>query len=182
MELSFDFSTGTLVLALVIFALRVFNYAISTLRLVFIARGMKVLSAVLAFVEGLIFAVVISQVVTDLSNLTTLLAYCLGAAGGSYLGMELEARLITSYSTVTIIARQAGTTIADALRDNNYGATVTHGEGRDGHVTIIRSSTVNKDLPALIDTVNGINSDAFIEVDATRTIRRGWLPGGPPHR
>ncbi|MEO1287708.1 MAG: DUF5698 domain-containing protein [Chloroflexota bacterium] len=168
--------------ALLIFALRVFNYAISTIRLVFIGRGVRIGAAVIAFVEALIFAVVIANVVRDLSDLVNLFAYCLGAAVGSYVGMWLEARFIVSYSTVTIITHRLGAEIAEALRNRNYGVTVSKGEGRDGEVDIIRSTTINRDVSLLVSIVQSVNPDAFIDVEAARSLYRGWIPGGPPRR
>jgi len=172
----------TIAFALLIFSLRVFNYAISTIRLVFVGRGMRVWSAGIAFVEAFIFAVVIANVVSEINDALNLFAYCLGAAGGSYVGMWLESKFIVSYSTVNIIVKERGTAIADALRERNYGVTVSKGEGRDGTVDILRCTTTNKQAPLLISIVQAENPDAFINVEASRTPTRGWLPGGPPRR
>ena len=168
--------------ALLIFVLRVFNYAISTIRLVFIGRDYRLPAAAIAFVEALIFAVVISQVLKNVTYIPNLLAYCLGASVGSYLGQYLESRLVVSYSTVTIITQEKGQQIANALRAANYGVTRTIGEGRDGEVDILRSTAVNRDLPALKAIVNDIHPDAFLEVESARSLSRGWIPGGPPRR
>lgn len=175
-----ELTLDVILFALMLFALRVLNYAISTIRLVFIGRGWRLPAAIIAFFEALIFAVVIAKVVGDLSNLTYLLAYCLGASVGSYVGMWLEARFVVSYSTVTIIASEKGHEIAEALRQNNYGATLSKGEGREGEVDIVRSTTVNRDVPSLVRVVHEVNPDAFIDIEAARTLYRGWIPGGPP--
>ncbi|GAB5490520.1 MAG: hypothetical protein Phog2KO_07350 [Phototrophicaceae bacterium] len=180
--MEFIFTPEVIAFAGLIFALRVFNYSISTLRLVFIGRGMRFWAAFIAFFEALIFAVVIAQVVQDLENVMSLLAYCLGASVGSYIGMWLESRFIVSYSTVTIITHKLGKEIATALRDHNYGVTVSKGEGRDGQVDIIRSTTVNKDIPTLISVVQGVNPDAFIDIETARSLYRGWIPGGPARK
>jgi len=178
-----ELTLAGLLFALLIFGLRVVNYTISTIRLVFIARDLRVFAAGLAFIEAFIFVVVIAQVVQDLTgNLLNLGAYCLGAAVGSYMGMWLEGRFIVSYSTVTVITHALGQEIAKALREQNYGVTLTYGEGRDGEVIIMRSTTINRDVPALMRTVREMNPDAFIEVESARTLRRGWIPGGPPRR
>lgn len=177
-----ELELADLLLAGLIFALRVFNYSISTIRLVFIARGGKVIAACIAFVEALIFAIVMASVITEINNIPNLLAYCFGAAIGSYLGMWLEARFVVSYSTVTIITREHAQTIADTLREHNYGVTVTRGEGREGEVSLIHSSTVNRSIPKLIALVREINPDAFIQTEQARTVQRGWIPGGPPRR
>lgn len=180
--MEFIFTPEVIAFAALIFGLRVFNYSISTMRLVFIGRGMRFWAAFIAFFEALIFAVVIARVVQDLGNFMSLLAYCLGASVGSYVGMWLETKFIVSYSTVTIITHHDGANIADALRSYNYGVTVTKGEGRDGQVDIIRSTTVNKDIALLVSIVQDINHNAFIDVEGVRTPYRGWIPGGPPRK
>lgn len=175
-------TVDVILFALLLFSLRVLNYTISTIRLVFISRGLKLFAAMMAFTEAFIFAVVMASVVSDLNNIANLLAYCGGAAFGSYLGMWLEGRLFTRYSTATIITRKLGREIAEALRDGGFGATLSMGEGREGEVAIIRSSTLNNDLPSLMDIVRDINPSAFIEVESATVLRRGWIPGGPPAR
>ncbi len=164
-----------LLLALLIFGLRVFNYAISTIRMVLIARGGRIGGAALAFVEALIFAVVIAQVVTDLDNLSNLMAYCLGAAVGSYLGMVLEAHFISAYMTVTIIAQGQGRELAALLRDKGYGITETMGEGRDGPVYMLRSVIDKRDTHHLLKVVRDFAPTAFVAIEEARAIQRGWM-------
>lgn len=161
-----------------IFVLRVINYAISTIRLVFIARNRRFLAALLAFVEAFVFAVVMARIVSDLSNILNLFAYCLGASVGSYVGMAIEARFVTSYSTLTVITPAYGDEIACRLRECGYGVTVTQGAGRDGAVDILRSSVISRDIPAVVSTIRTIHPEAFIEVEQARTLMRGWLPNG----
>lgn len=165
-----------------LFSLRVTNYAVGTVRLVMIARNRRWIAAILAFIEALVFAIVMANVVTDLTNLVNLMAYCLGAAAGSYVGMVLEAQLFVSYSTVNIIAKELGHDIANALRDAGFGATLTQGEGRDGIVSIIRTSAISRDVPYVMKIVRKINSDVFVEMESIRPIHRGWIPGGPNRR
>lgn len=179
-DLTMALDFGALLFAILLFFLRVLNYAIGTMRLVFIARDYRMLAAITAFMEALIFALVMAQVLDDISNLTNLLAYCFGAAIGSYVGQWFEARMIKSYSTVTIIVREQGREIANRLRENNYGATLSTGEGRDGEVSIIRSTAINRDIPHLVKVVNSVNPKAFVDVEAARRLYRGWLPGNAP--
>ena len=182
MSIELTLDAAAIGFALLIFTLRVINYAISTIRLVFIARSRKVWSSMLAVLEAFIFAVVITSIVSDLTNVVNLVSYCLGAGVGSYLGMWLETRFITSYSSVTSIMNHHSADVASSLRAEGYGVTVTHGEGRDGQVDILVSSTVNRDVPYMISIIRKINPDAFVQVDAKSTIQRGWIPGGPPRR
>jgi uncharacterized protein YebE (UPF0316 family) len=167
-----------LLFAGLIFVLRVLNYAISTVRMVAISRQQRWLSASLAFLEAMIFAVVIANIVNDLDNLVNLMAYCLGAAAGGWVGMALESRFITSYMTVNIITSNKGHDIAMALRDKGYGVTETVGEGRDGPVTMLRSIVVSRDVPNVLKVSRAIDNSAFIAVEEARAIQRGWLRSG----
>lgn len=165
-----------LLFAALIFIMRVFNYAISTVRTVVTARQQRVISAALAFVEALVFAVVIANVVNDLDNLLNLFAYCLGASGGSYVGMVLESRFIISYMSVNIITSNGtGHQIAVALREAGFGVTEHHGEGRDGAVTILRSVVNNRDVPTVLGITRGVDPKAFISVEEARAIQQGWM-------
>src|SRR5688572_28193606 len=138
--MTFDLSLDAVFLASIIFALRVFNNALGTVRVVLITRDMRLWAAIFAFIESLTFALVISSVVKYLNKFLNLTAYCLGFSVGGYVGMAIEARFITSYVTAHIITKEKGHEIAVALReDHGYGVTETVGIGRDGEVQVLRS-------------------------------------------
>lgn len=164
-----------LLIASGIFILRVLNYAITTIRTVAIARQQRVFSSVLAFVEALLFAVVIGSIVKDLENAINLMAYCLGAAVGGYLGMVLESRFITSYMTINIMAHDKGKAVAEALRAQGFGVTTITGEGRDGAVTMLRCVVMNRETGQVLAITREIDDKAFIAMEETRSIQHGWL-------
>jgi len=167
-------------LAALLFGLRVFNYAISTLRLVSIARGKKIIASWLAFIEALVFAVTMASVVADLSNLLNLAAYCFGAATGSYVGMWLESKFVRSFSTVQVITNSGGHELAEHLRGCGFGVTETRGLGRDGEVIIVRSTVNSKDVARMIEEIRNVLPNAFIEVETARAIQRGFIAGMTP--
>lgn len=163
-----------------IFLLRVLNYAISTIRTVMIARGRRWMASALAFVEAFLFAVVIASIVTDIStNMLNLVAYCLGAAAGGWVGMAIESRYITSYLTINIIPHQkgkdAGHAIAMALREAGYGVTETLGEGRDGPLTLVRCVVAKRDTATVMRITRGSDPQAFISIEEAHAIHSGWL-------
>ena len=162
-------------LAIAIFFMRIINYAVGTLRLVVITRNMRALAASFAFIEAFIFAVVIANIVSNLDDTLNLFAYCMGASVGSYLGMIMEARFITSYRVVNIITHTNGHEIAVILRDAGFGVTESHGEGRDGHVVILRSVVINTDLKRLMDTIKDYEEETFISIEEARAVRHGWI-------
>lgn len=161
-----------------IFTLRVLNYALGTLRLVFITRGRRLIASALAGLEALIFAVVIADVVQDLNNIPNLIAYCFGAGFGSWVGMALEAKLIRSYTIVNVFANQDGLEITEALRQAGYGVTTTISQGRDGEVLTLRSVIDRRQVKTFMKTVHQINPNAFIAIEEARGVTRGWLGMG----
>jgi uncharacterized protein YebE (UPF0316 family) len=160
---------------LLIFVLRVFNVGIGTFRLVIIARGQRLLAAVLGFVESAAFAYTIANVAADLSNLPNFLAYCGGFSVGSYVGMWVESMLIRSFVSVNVFAREGGSAIAAALRAAGFGVTVTQGEGRDGEVTLLRSIMSSRDSGRALNIIREVQDNAFVSVEPAVTVYRGYL-------
>lgn len=164
--------------AFMIFVLRVLNYAVSTIRTVTIARGRRWMASFLAFVEAFLFAVVIASIVTDITtNVLNLVAYCLGAAAGGWVGMAIEARFITSYLTINIIPhnKPVGHQIAVELRESGYGVTETYGEGREGAVTMLRCVVAKRQVQPVLRIARRIDHEAFISMEEAHAIYRGWL-------
>lgn len=161
--------------ALLIFVLRIVNSAVGTIRVVVVARDRRILASIMAFVEALVFAVVIANVVSDLSNLPNLIAYCGGFAVGNYVGMAIEARLVTSYVIVNIISAQDGHGIAVALRDAGHGVTEIKGAGGSGDVAMLSSVVQRRDVPDVLKTVYRINPKAFVTMEEARSVQHGWM-------
>lgn len=164
-----------ILLALLIFVLRIINSALGTIRVIVTIHQHRWLASVLAFIEALVFAIVIANVVKDLANFLNLMAYCGGFALGNYLGMVIEQRYITSYMTATIIVQEKGREIALALRNHGYGVTETLGEGREGMVMMLRSVLLQRDVPNMLKIVRQVHPQAFVSVEEARAIHKGWI-------
>lgn len=173
-----DLDTTILLGALAIFALRVVAVTISTVRMLILVQGRRFLSTVMGFFESLLFAVALGGVVTQLDNVWNLMAYSLGFATGTYLGMVLEARVVTNFLTVNIISPKHAHKIAEAIRAAGFGATEMIGVGADGMVGSVRAVVRRSESRQVLDVVNRIDGDAFVTLDETRAIRHGWLRAG----
>lgn len=164
-----------LLLALAIFVLRIINNAMGTIRIVLIARQRMVFASMLAFVESLIFAFTVANVVNDLSNPLTLTAYCGGFAVGSYVGMLLERRFIRSFNSINVVTSNGGHELAAFLRDADFGVTETVGDGRDGRVSMLRLIVDRRDTLRALDMIREQNPEAFVAIEEARTIRQGYI-------
>jgi uncharacterized protein YebE (UPF0316 family) len=64
-----------IVLPLLIFAARVIDVSIGTMRIVFVSKGKKTLAPILGFVEVIIWLLAISQIMRNLDNVICYIAY-----------------------------------------------------------------------------------------------------------
>jgi uncharacterized protein YebE (UPF0316 family) len=190
--LSSETLTVWVYLPLLIFVARTADMTLSTLRVAFIAQGRRVLAPLVGFVEALIWLVVISQALTHLSNPMCAIAYAGGFAAGNYAGLRLEERLAMGRRMVRFIlpnrpADAAEEDVVAELRDEGFGVTVVHGDGRDGPVDILFTLARRADVPRLIEIVSRVHPKAFFSVADVRQASAetypqvvrggsGWLP------
>ena len=96
-------------LPLLIFCARVCDVSISTIRLILLYRGRRVLAPVLGFIEVLIWLLAMRQIMSNLTNPFIYIGFAGGFAMGNYVGIILEEKLAESLGTrVTIEPREKG--------------------------------------------------------------------------
>ncbi len=162
------------VLPLAIFALRVTDMSLDTLRVLFVVRGRKAQAWILGFTQSAIWVVAISSVLANLDNPVNVLGYAAGFATGSVLGMVIEERLAIGHGHVRIISSRRGSAIAEAIRQAGYAATEIPGRGKDGTVAVINTSVRRRDIDRVRKAVSQIDGQAFITVEEVRPIHRGF--------
>jgi uncharacterized protein YebE (UPF0316 family) len=94
--------------ALGIFALRVGDMSMDTMRMLFVVRGRKGLAWGLGFVQSLIYIVAISTVLANLNNPLNIVGYAAGFATGNVIGMLIEERLAIGHIHFRIISSNLG--------------------------------------------------------------------------
>jgi len=164
-----------LVAFLTIFVLRVIGVTLATIRVLIMMRGKKVISASIGFFEVLVYVLAIGPVINNLGNVWNLLGYCLGFAVGTLVGMWLEERLALGYASVRIVSKYRGQAVVKAIRDDGYGATFEWGQGRDGAVGLVVATVRRKEVDKVCALADEIDPSAFVTVEETRTIRRGYM-------
>ena len=163
-------------LPFLIFALRVTNNVIGTLRVILVSREQRFWGFAFASLESLLFAYTAGHVITDLNNIPNLAAYVLGFAVGGIVGMQVEHRFVKSYESVTVIAsRETSHAMALALRAKGHGVTEIMGEGAHGEVEELRIIVHRRDLHQVLRTIHAIKDDVFVTVEHSEFIRGGWI-------
>jgi uncharacterized protein YebE (UPF0316 family) len=157
-----------------IFVLRVLGVSLSTVRVLLMTRGKKLFSAILGFFEVLVYAVAIGKVVQDLNNIPNLMSYCLGFSVGTLLGMWLEGRIAIGFATIRVIS-PGRNQVAEAIRRVGYGATEGMAYGKEGIVGTVKTVVRRRDVKAVCEIVYQRAPDAFITIEDTQKVERGYL-------
>lgn len=160
--------------ALLIFALRVSDMSLDTMRVLMVMRGRKGLAWVLGFFQSAIFVLAISSVLTNLDNPLNVVGYAAGFATGNVLGMFIEERLAIGHIHLTIVSSRRGSAIAESLRTHGYAVTEVPARGKDGTVSLLNCNVLRKNVEAVRGIVNEVDPDAFITAEEVRPVRRGY--------
>lgn len=160
--------------ALLIFALRVGDMTLDTIRVLFVVRGKKLLVWILGFFQSLIFVVAISSVLSELDNILNVIGYATGFATGNLVGMLIEQRLAIGHVLVNIISSNRGAFIAEKLRSGGYAVTEIAGRGKNGTVFELHASVLRKDVTHVETIVLEADPQAFVTAEDVRPVRRGF--------
>jgi uncharacterized protein YebE (UPF0316 family) len=118
-----------IILPILIFLARITDVTVGTLRILFISKGYRFIAPLLGFIEVLIWITAMKEIMQNLSNVVTYIAYAGGFAMGNFIGMIVENKLSLGLVAVRVITDNA-TEIAQALDKKNYGITVVEAEAR----------------------------------------------------
>lgn len=161
-------------LALGIFALRLADMALDTIRVLFVVRGRRKLAWVLGFFQSLLFVIAISQVLVNLTNVLSVVAWAAGFATGNVVGMIIEDRMAIGHIQFTIISSSRGAAVAEDLRKNGFAVTEIAARGRSGMVTLLQVNVLRKDMDNIETIVLEADPEAFVTAEEVRPIRRGY--------
>lgn len=178
--------------ALLIFALRIVDVSLDTMRVIFAIRGKRLVAAVLGFFIALIWLVAVSNAVRHVDSIWHLLGYAGGYATGTFVGVTIERFVAYGIAMVRVISRHHGIEIAEALRARGYGATEFAGQGREGRVELVTAVVQRGHVDEVLDIIEKWDPDAFVTVEEPKVMRGGlvatrewpvvglvdrWLPG-----
>jgi uncharacterized protein YebE (UPF0316 family) len=160
--------------ALLIFALRITDVSMGTVRTTMIMRGQRKWAALIGFVEVTIWVLAISRVIANLDTIWNVVGYSGGFATGTLLGMWIEDKLALGFADVNIVSMNKGLEIAAKIRQRGYGATQMQAEGKSGPVHFVQVIAPRKQVREVIRLVNEVDATAFVTVQDARQVMRGY--------
>ena len=161
---------STLLLALLIFAMRVFDVTLGTLRIVNLVRGARWLAGALGFFESLSWIIAAGLVVGNLDSPVKIVAFAGGFATGTVLGSWLEGRIALGKSMLRIVTSVTTPGVDTSLRAEGYAVTVVNAEGFQGDVRVAFSVVPRNRVPHVLDIVRAANPEAFVTIEGVDTL------------
>lgn len=163
--------------SLFLFAARVTDYSIATLRFQMTHQGKKGLAWIFAFAQALIFILAVSEVLTNMEHVLKLFAYAAGFATGNVVGMWLDSKLALGFIQLQIVSSRRGDEVAKAIRRAGYGVTLIPARGKDGTVNIISCTIRRRELRHLEALVSAVDPESFVISEMARSVSKGyWQP------
>jgi uncharacterized protein YebE (UPF0316 family) len=163
-------------LPLYIFLAEVCVVTISTMRTIFVARGMKFLAPLLGLFEVSIWLFAIGEVIKHLNDWHCSAAFAGGFTLGNFLGIILEEKLAIGSVGVHMITHRDASRLIDALRAANYGVTRIEAEGATGPVQVVYTVVKRKDLERVLKIARRFHPNVFYSVDDLHSAAAGVAP------
>lgn len=160
-------SLTALGIAALIFAARVADVSLGTLRTAFIVRGRRAFAFAVGFCEVLVWVVVVAQVINNLNHPIYVFAFALGFATGTVVGITVEGWFAIGEQVVRVFTAK-GESMASAMREKGCMVTMFSGSGRDGSVHLLFIQVPRRQTNTVIAAVRKFDPSCFYTVDDVR--------------
>ena len=149
-------STTVFVTFWLIVLARITDVSLDTVRTVSVVQGRRAFAAVLGFFQAVVYVLAIAKVLLNMNQPVYALAYGLGFAAGTYLGMLIEQRLAFGMQMVLLLTPK-GHELAEVLRAGNYRVAEVKGHVREGDRTILCVQLPRRDVQKLIRLATAVD-------------------------
>ncbi|MDD3919706.1 MAG: DUF5698 domain-containing protein [Eubacteriales bacterium] len=162
-----------------IFLGKILEVSTSTLRIVLINRGVRLVGSLLAVFEIILWLVITSTVLEGFrSDIWKVVFYAAAFGCGNYLGSWLDERLAFGLSSIQAVVpgMQEADTVACALRDRGYAVTMLDVQGKEaGRHYMLMLMLKRKTLQEAVDIINQNCKSAVITVSDVKSQKGGYM-------
>ena len=165
-------NTTIFVTFLLIVLARVTDVSLGTIRMVSVIQGRRTFAAVLGFLEAIVFISVVAKVLLNMNQPIYAVAYGLGFAGGTYVGLVIEQRLAFGKQLVFLLTAKAPE-LTEVLRAADFKVAEVKGRIPEGDRTILCVEIRRRDAQKLICLASAVDERCASIVHDIRTTDSG---------
>lgn len=159
-----------LILPLLIFMARVTDVSLATMRVMYIMNGAKRWAPVLGFFESMIWLLAIGQIIQNISNAWSYLAYASGYATGTFIGMLIEEKIAMGRMVVRIISKTDVSDLIGWLIDKGYRYNSVEAMDHEGNANILFTVVPRSKLDDFLKVVRYYQPDAYYTVEGVKRV------------
>ncbi len=174
-------STTVLITSCLIVLARITDVSLDTIRTVSIIQGRRGFATVLGFFEAVVYICAVAKVLLNMNQPVYALAYGLGFAAGTYLGMVIEQRLAFGNQVVLLLTSK-GRELAELLRSRDYYAAELKGRIHEGDLTILGVEIPRCNAQKLIRLARSVDEHCDFIVHDIRLAHFGGRVAPKPNR
>lgn len=163
---------------LLIFFGKIFEVAVSTIRVVLITRGERVKGSIIAIFEMLIWLFITGTVLSGFQTDTIrIFIFAIAFAVGNYVGSWMEDRLAFGLCSVQVIVPECKISqdLADKLREHSFAVTIIKGKGKDGDREIMFLHIRRKRISQAVEIIKANLKNAVIIVNDSKVLYGGFI-------
>lgn len=150
--------------AFLIFAARVADVSLGTLRTLVVFRGHKYIAAVIGFVEILIWVFAASSVIKNLDQWYLGVAYAGGFAVGNIVGISIENKLAIGTELVRAVSVDPTIELASRIRREGFEVIELQGKGDGEDVEVLLVVEKRRKVPSLLRLIRAADPEAYLTV------------------
>lgn len=161
-----------------IFFGKIFEVAVSTVRLVLINRGERLKGSIIAFFETLLWLLITGTVLTGFrDDIIRFFVFAIAFAIGNYVGSWMEDKLAFGLCSVQVIVPECSISqeLAAKLRKNQFAVTILKGKGKDGDRELMILHIKRKRISQAIKIIKCNLENAVIVVNDSKIIHGGFI-------
>lgn len=166
----------SILMYVLIFVAKVTEVSMATTRIVLITKGEKLKGAFIGFFEVLIWVVLVSTVLKDItSDPLKILIYALGFSTGNYVGSIFEQKLgIGTVRIEAIVMEHHGDRLVDELRESGLAVTVIDAKGMNCDRQVLIMHVKRKRLEEVTKKIRLLQGNVVITVNEIKAVYGGF--------
>lgn len=171
-----------LILPLLIFFARICDVSISTIRIIFVMSGNRLIAPILGFFEALIWLLAIGQIISNIDNVWSYVAYASGFAMGTFVGMTIEEKLAYGKVVLRLFTPKPVDDLIVFLEENNYGYSLLDASGRSGKVNVLFMVLKRESLGHVTKGIDQFHPNAFFTIEGVKRVNEDFSRNPKPER
>lgn len=154
-----------------IFISKIIENALSTLRLIVVAKGKKIFGAILQFIIAFVWVITTGIVVVNIKeDPYKIIFFALGSLIGSYIGSIVEEKIALGNDLITVISNKYENEIIKELANNDLSVFKINGYINNKKIPILFITNEKRKRKNIIKIIKKIDNNSIIQVQSIKNI------------